>query len=387
MSQGQSALEIDRVPRADVCTICLEGLPGDPVRLPCAHKFCSPCISTWLAHSIGCPNCRAYFDQLGAFGTDQAPAHDGEAVSLIDQLTEAALDANVQFLNNVLEALAPLCTTLLNSMDTDGFTPLYCAAQLGDVTVLEIFLSNGANPNIPVANGCVPLHVAASKGRVSAVQVLLQHGADPNPRSAQGTTPLYAASAAGCPYVVEILLGLLHTPNGLSKTSNAPSDDDASSSSAETRKASSSSVETQKADPDCQNDDGNSPVHVAAFLGHCEVLHRLLVAGAMAHLPNAEGLTPLMLAILRKHTCCVMMLLKQPSVDVNAADCCGNTPLHIAVQQHYDVAVSALVAHGADPSRKSKNGRTPLMVALRAGYEDLAQTLMPKCFPWSLEVD
>jgi ankyrin repeat protein len=45
-----------------------------------------------------------------------------------------------------------------------GFTPLHEAAQHGDVELVELFLSAGADPTITVADGGAPADLAEAAG-------------------------------------------------------------------------------------------------------------------------------------------------------------------------------------------------------------------------------
>ena len=41
------------------CPVCLEGLAEkDPVKLPCNHVVCLPCISNWVEKERKCPVCK-----------------------------------------------------------------------------------------------------------------------------------------------------------------------------------------------------------------------------------------------------------------------------------------------------------------------------------------
>lgn len=48
------------------CPICLEEFtPEIPTKkLPCDHKFCKPCLTTWLSKSVTCPVCRHNYTEL-----------------------------------------------------------------------------------------------------------------------------------------------------------------------------------------------------------------------------------------------------------------------------------------------------------------------------------
>ncbi len=49
------------------------------------------------------------------------------------------------------------------------------AAYHGDKELLEGLLENGANPNIPEANGNYPLHEATQYGETECASLLLAH--------------------------------------------------------------------------------------------------------------------------------------------------------------------------------------------------------------------
>ena len=43
----------------NTCPVCLEGLVGrDPVKMPCSHVICLPCISEWTSQERSCPMCK-----------------------------------------------------------------------------------------------------------------------------------------------------------------------------------------------------------------------------------------------------------------------------------------------------------------------------------------
>ncbi|KAH6842946.1 ankyrin repeat-containing domain protein [Chaetomium sp. MPI-CAGE-AT-0009] len=51
-------------------------------------------------------------------------------------------------------------------------------------------------------------------------------------------------------------------------------------------------------------------------------------------------------------------------------------PLHIAAQNSNDRMVRLLIQHGADCNEKSSDGRTPLMLAVMGGFDDVSDTLL-----------
>ena len=56
----------------------------------------------------------------------------------------------------------------------------------------------------------------------------------------------------------------------------------------------------------------------------------------------------------------VQYLVKQVGLDVNAADICGHTPLHVAYSQEDNEIVNFLLLNGANPNFKDLGGFLPI---------------------------
>ena len=94
----------------------------------------------------------------------------------------------------------------VNEIDSFGRTPLYWAATLGLLDVVEKLLFSGASPNLADFNGSTPLHRAASIGSVSAIKLLCSAGASLEARDRQGYSPLFYACAQGQINAIKALL-------------------------------------------------------------------------------------------------------------------------------------------------------------------------------------
>jgi ankyrin repeat protein len=99
----------------------------------------------------------------------------------------------------------------VNQGDNDGCTPVYIAAMMGHLSVVQCLVKElGADVNQATNQGCyTPLHAAAAaqKRLVSVVQCLVKElGADVNQATNQGCTPLYTAAQHGHLSVVQCLV-------------------------------------------------------------------------------------------------------------------------------------------------------------------------------------
>ena len=68
-----------------------------------------------------------------------------------------------------------------------------------------------------------------------------------------------------------------------------------------------------------------------------------------------------------------MHLLKKESIDVNAKNEDGQTPLHFAARRGHTETVKYLVEKGADVNAKNKYGQTPLHYAARRGHTEIVE--------------
>jgi ankyrin repeat protein len=90
----------------------------------------------------------------------------------------------------------------------DGATPLYVAAQIGDLSSVQ-FLAKElcADVNQAGANETMPLYVAARRGHLAVVRCLVkEHGAEVNQGKEDSSTPLFIAAQNGNLAVVRLLV-------------------------------------------------------------------------------------------------------------------------------------------------------------------------------------
>jgi ankyrin repeat protein len=103
-------------------------------------------------------------------------------------------------------------------LDENGATAFLRASQSGDIVLMKLLLTRGADPKIATALGVTALHVAAGIGWVEgityewsqkdtleAVRMLLDLGLDPNAQADTGRVALHGAAHKGATAVVQLL--------------------------------------------------------------------------------------------------------------------------------------------------------------------------------------
>jgi ankyrin repeat protein len=122
--------------------------------------------------------------------------------------------------------------------------------------------------------------------------------------------------------------------------------------------------------------DGWTPLHLAAFFGHSELVKALLNRGAQieARSTNAMQNTPLHAAAAGADLGTIELLLTQ-GADANARQHGGWTALHAAAQTGNRPMAELLLAHGAHRHVQADNNQSPLDMALSYGRAELVALL------------
>ena len=121
------------------------------------------------------------------------------------------------------------------------------------------------------------------------------------------------------------------------------------------------------ANPDVPNDDGETPLLRAVLNKHLDVVRKLLAAGADPSVRSKSGLSPLFVAVTDNNARMVNALLDGGADADEEQLGAGATILHAAAYGGYHAAVKALIEHGADVNVEDENGVTPLGFATGEG--------------------
>ena len=280
-----------------------------------------------------------------------------------------------------LEKNATECLRLLleaggsaNAQDNSGNTVLKIAVENGSANMAKLLLEAGASADIGHGQRGTALHYAARHNHGECAAALLNAGAFPNSRDSQGNTPLIAAAQNKCTLVIkELIKGKcdLNLKDSIGRTALHYA----------CQKAVGADMLLKAgAAPDLQDEDGNSPIHVAATEGFDAVIKCLLEAGANPNLTNCFQKTALHYLAMKNHWEGMTDLIEH-GANTQAMDSEGNTALWYAVFRNRTDAVKALLRANCFPDpHKSANGSwiggNPLQTALAKKLFDVAKLLI-----------
>ncbi|MGB4069784.1 MAG: ankyrin repeat domain-containing protein [Nitrospira sp.] len=119
---------------------------------------------------------------------------------------------------------------------------------------------------------------------------------------------------------------------------------------------------------------GWSPLLLAAKNGHREVVELLVAKGAAAVQTDPKGSSPLVLAAMHGHREVVELLVAKGAA-VNQTSWKGRSPLYFAAEMGHRDVVEALLAKGAAVNQTDQFGWSPLVVAAKNGHRDVVEIL------------
>lgn len=238
----------------------------------------------------------------------------------------------------------------INARDTQGFTPLSLATQLGHLHVVKLLLAQeGIKADLAAFDGTTPLHLAAEKGYTGIVRLLLaREDVNPDSKDDVDTTPLKYACRGNHVEIVRLLLN------------------------------------TNKVDPNSQDrgttTTGFTPLHIAAASQYPNILNLLLERpDIQPDLRDHRGETPLLLAAKENRICAIQALLGRKDVDPNAKGVGGYTPLIHAVSNFCNKSFLLLIARASedlDINAEDIDGQSALFHASAHGFTKMAKSLL-----------
>ena len=172
-------------------------------------------------------------DWNGVRGLEQYQWVGGRASGKLD-LVKALLARGANPNARIRKAPPRFGFTLSSRLDLEGSTPFLLAALGGQVEIMKVLLTAGANPQLTTVNGTTPLMAGAGFGRVlgesrvtynesiDAIKVALEVGGDINHRNMSGESALHAAVYRGEDPVVQFLVDKGADINARNKMGSTP---------------------------------------------------------------------------------------------------------------------------------------------------------------------
>lgn len=223
----------------------------------------------------------------------------------------------------------------VDATDRWGMTAATLACKEGSLRVVQLLLEHMGPQGLEDESGKMAVHQAAEGGRAEIMAFLLGRGEAAGTRGDEcHMTPLMLASLHGHEEVVQ----MLHHHLGGQGLEDV-------------------------------NDDGMTALHLAAHIGHHEVVAFLCSVGAQANTRDVRGRTPLMEACELAHGPVFLHLIDHLGErGLDERDREGMTALHYAAaggdgMKEYVSMVLMLLFQGADPNIRDNRGRTPRDVA------------------------
>lgn len=124
-------------------------------------------------------------------------------------------------------------------------------------------------------------------------------------------------------------------------------------------------------------DEQKTPLHLAALVGHCEIVELLVSRGAAINATDRGGRTPLICAAGRPRDKVVQTLLRL-GADTGLSAGGDTSPLHRAASNGNTKHINILLDHGVDVNLRLKGGTTALHAAASLGYIAAIELLLKR---------
>ena len=222
------------------------------------------------------------------------------------------------------------CTKHSQLFDDKDWAPIHVAVKLKRAGAIMYLLERQpSDVNLPTKSDLrPPLHLAVFGGSEVMVRLLIEHGADLNSRDIYGNTALHVAVQADADSIVELLLD-------------------------ESRKS-----HNQCSYVNTGNNDGWTPLHLAAHCGKTSICKILLQYGAYVDCQTKSGKTPLHWASIKSNREIVALLVEH-SADLEATDRNERMPFQYATSK----AIKRII--DIDESRRSSKCGSLRKVSIR----------------------
>jgi len=227
----------------------------------------------------------------------------------------------------------------VNIAGKDGATPVFTAAQIGNLEIMKMLQKAGAvldtvgGPNKVSAVG-----IAAEGGFLKVVDFLISEGVDLDRQGLDGDSPAYLAASYGHLDVLKALRSAgasLDIPSGSEQF---------------------------------------TALAAAILTGNSKIAIYLIKNGANLQLKSEKGSTPAFLAA-QKGDLAVMKAIAEAGGDLETQGPSSLTPVAFAAYFGHEAVVRFLIDQGVDLSVRDVDGNSALDLAEAQGFNDIARML------------
>jgi uncharacterized protein len=260
--------------------------------------------------------------------------------------------------------------------DDEQGRPIIWAVQKAHKKVLAYLRERGARSEVMTQQGFNTLTEAASSGDGDEVRAALDNGFAIDGQTKDGQTALMVAARASRQDIVHFLLSknadsALKTIGGLTALHMATYQE-------REEPAIIRLLITNGVDRNAKDNDGDTPLHLAAAFGRALLVRELLDCGVERDPVNNSNQTPLHVAANSGYAEVVWELLRGGG-DVAKAEQNGWTALHYAAADGDQTTLRELLNHpptGEIINRRARDGWTALMLASGQGHAAIVRSLI-----------
>eukprot|EP00301_Raphidiophrys_heterophryoidea_P027603 c9735_g1_i1.p1 GENE.c9735_g1_i1~~c9735_g1_i1.p1 ORF type:complete len:828 (-),score=242.46 c9735_g1_i1:640-3123(-) len=287
-------------------------------------------------------------------------ARRASAASRTTLLHQAVLEGDLDQVRFVVQQFGQRPDVDLNSLDSNGVTPLHLAAQRDNTDMVHLLSSLGLSVDALTHDGHTALGDAVYFGRAEVAKALVGLGS--NTTLAHHTDWAYKQLTASSKSP--------HFPTGMSALLEI-------AVARRNWKVVRALVESGGNVTTLNPADGLSLVHQAAATDNIEALMCFLaIAQECCNSSSEEGQTPLHVAAAGNHSKAAATLISSPACNIEARDHHGHTSLVVGCSQNHEATVTVLLTAGANVTATDERGDICLLVALNVCAWECARSLL-----------